>query len=157
MAKHPSTYQNGKVILLHCGTNDIPKTPIKDFIPKFKRLVDLIRINAPQIVIIVSAVLPRLRDDAIFYEKIKEVNFQVKKSCEEWRVWFVPSNRLMLRNGKPIVDYYYDGLHLNNHGIIRLKQYFSQKLSELGGKPTSVNSTTSYQKRSEWKAAKSVK
>jgi hypothetical protein len=98
-----------------------------------------------------SAILPRLKDDDIYCQKVKEINSELEKSCIEWGVSFIKSNKIMLKYGKPVSEYYHDGLHLNKKGVLRLRQFFSQKLAELGCKPMSTASTTVYLRRHEWK------
>jgi lysophospholipase L1-like esterase len=138
-------------ILVHCGTNNITKNSQSDIISQFNNLILTIRNVNPNINILISSILARPIDFDIHGHKCAELNSKLKTLCKEHRIRFVASHRLSLCQGRPIENIFYDGLHLNDVGVRKLKQVFSQNLAEHGNRPTREGFESHYFRRSEWK------
>jgi lysophospholipase L1-like esterase len=139
-----------KSILLLCGTNNVTKDPVPNILSLFLDVIRRIKSINPLCKILVSAILPRPRDDAQYSSKVKEINFQLRKECLKLEVHYISSNRLFIKSGVPVSNYFYDGLHLKPEGVKRLRQFFSQKLAEFGTKPVHDMSYSRYYRRDSW-------
>jgi lysophospholipase L1-like esterase len=142
--------QRPNTVLIHCGTNNIERDDPESIGLKIKEIIDEIKRPCSSTTVIVSAILPRPRDDELVRHKVKNVNVKLKANCPSWGAVFIATHRLMLKYGHPQSCYYRDGLHLNKEGTKRLRQFFSQRLAERGNKPTNDQTKTTYLRRSQW-------
>jgi lysophospholipase L1-like esterase len=150
ISKHPSIISNASTILIHCGTNHISKEPVHNIMTKFHSLIKAIRDSNSKCKIIVSSILPRPLDDDSSNIIVKDVNNQLKAECTKQNMFYIATNKLFLKSGKPVSEYYYDGLHLTSTGVMRLRQMFSQRMAALGNKPTTHTSAAVYFRRHQW-------
>jgi lysophospholipase L1-like esterase len=139
-----------ETILLLCGTNNISKNSTDEVINKIRQIFEYIRSATCGTTILISSILPRPIDDALHGHKVKLINRSLKFSCRSWGAKFVASHKLMLKHGKPVSEFYHDGLHLSEAGTRRLRQYLSQRLADLGNKPANDNNSSHYLKRPQW-------
>jgi lysophospholipase L1-like esterase len=154
---HTSILNNTECILIHCGTNNINKNTPSEIVSKLESLINKIKETNPTLTILLSAILPRPIDNTTTGESVKYVNMELKKLCPLWGVCFVASYKMMFRRGTPVEAYYQDGLHLNENGTRRLRQYFSQRLADLGKKPENDLMKSIYLRRSEWSNINQIK
>ena len=142
-------------VLLFVGTNNIEGDLSKEHMCKYKELVSSLKALNPTWSIVLSSILPRPRDDEVNGYKVILMNYLLKKHSSSWGATFIPSYKLFMYKGHISKEYYcmqhYDRIHLNNSGVLRIRQYVQQKLSECGNRPNHLvhGSTTSYF-RSEW-------
>jgi uncharacterized protein YunC (DUF1805 family) len=148
--KYPIIVTNAKSIMIHCGTNHITKEHTNDIIIKFCSMIKAIKGINSACTIIISSILPRPLDDSNNSRTVIDVNKLLKLECTKQNLRFISTNKLFLKYGKPQSDYFYDGLHLNPAGVLRLRQMFSQRLASLGNKPLTHTSASIYLKRFQW-------
>jgi lysophospholipase L1-like esterase len=142
--------EHAQTVLIHCGTNDTGSSSVLNIVEKFKNIIHLLKSLNGAAKILISAILPRLRDDVDTGPNIKLINFELRSNCRTWGAEYIASNRLLLHSGKPVAKYYCDGIHLSSQGTKRLRQFFSQKMAELGTKPVEDLGTATYLRRPEW-------
>lgn len=129
-----SRYQR---ILLHVGTNDVAEAAAKklslmEMLRRFRTLRSMIRRRNSSAVLLMSAILPRLDNLAVFKPLIQGLNFALEKLCAKsgGACIYVPSGKSFLANGQPRAELFArDGLHLNGAGVDRLEACFQQALS----------------------------
>jgi lysophospholipase L1-like esterase len=148
--KYPIIISNAKSILIHCGTNHITKDPPNDIMIKFCSLIKAIKEINSDCAIVISSILPRPLDDNNSSKLVIDVNKLLKLECRKQNLSYIATNKLFLKYGSPLSDYFYDGLHLSPAGVMRLRQMFLQRLSSLGNKPTTHTSVSLYFKRFQW-------
>jgi lysophospholipase L1-like esterase len=139
-----------KTVLIHGGTNDLINQDVTSMIAKYEALIEKIHSNHPNISLQISCILPRPRDDASIDMKRKRVNHLLRDLCVKKRCFYVASDKVFYKSGKLINELFTDGLHLNMTGTKRLRQFFCQRLSELGAKPTNPFCHAHYMRRNEW-------
>jgi lysophospholipase L1-like esterase len=148
---NPLLLENRESILILCGTNNIQKNTPENVLNKMKNLVEYLLSVNPRPQVIISAILPRPLDYATSHPIIKQINKELNRLCPRWGAKYIASFKLFIKYGRPVDDYYSDGLHLNANGTRRLRQFLSQRLAELGNKPSQeMSGINTYLKRSIW-------
>ena len=105
---------------LHIGTNNLPKRWTADEIfSGVRQIVELVQLRHPDATIEVVALLPRADRkcprDAM--ERIRAVNRRLAELCDGSKVRLVDATQKFLTpQGKPNMEYFIDGLHLNAAG-----------------------------------------
>jgi hypothetical protein len=148
----PSTLSGYSSILVLCGTNNVGHDTIAIILEKLELLVRQIYMANEQAIVLLSSILARPLDHDRVGHMCAQLNRQLKVKCMEWGVKFVAAHKITLKFGKPINDLFYDGIHLKQPGVIKLRQYLSQRLAEYGTK--AVNQThgqSIYLRRQGWK------
>jgi lysophospholipase L1-like esterase len=145
-----SIVQGKTTILLHCGTNNVVKNNIPEIISKFENLITLLNRLNPNVKILISTILARPIDFDKYGAKCAELNQKLKTFCHDHHLGYVATHKITLKYGRPITDLYYDGIHLKDTGVRKLKQFLSQRLAEYGNRPTQLGFTSTYLKRSHW-------
>jgi lysophospholipase L1-like esterase len=139
-----------KTLIIHCGTNDVQNGTPDEIISRFETLVKSIKNLNHLMKILISSILPRPLDDSTNAPKVILTNKILKAKCLEWEVCFIRSNSIMIKHGKPVTSYFQDGLHLSAQGVVRLKQFFSQMLTEKGNKASKSDTSSLYMRRCDW-------
>ena len=112
----------------HVVTLDSVKT---DFI----NLIEQVRYQNPSACIVPLAVIPRLDDWSWSKSFYIELNDFIQRWCcdqqsQGSKAIFVTSYSLLLKKGEPVSDYYkWDGIHLSEKGLLRVKQCIQQAIS----------------------------
>jgi lysophospholipase L1-like esterase len=136
--------------MIHCGTNNIQNDVRTVIINKIKSLIDELRKNNPTAIILVSDILARPKDHATSGVKVIDINNALRIHVPLWGCKLVASHKLTFKNNKPVADLYDDGLHLNQKGSIKLRQFINQRLAEFGTKPVNQCHNATYLRRSQW-------
>jgi hypothetical protein len=148
--QNPDLCKNYKTILIHCGTNNIQKDSKETIVLKFKLLIDEIRIINPSVNLLISDILARPIDHTSHGQRVIETNCLLRGKIPLWNCHLVASHKISFRNCKPVPELFLDGLHLNQNGTMKLKQFLSQRLSEYGTKPISHRCSSLYLRRHQW-------
>ena len=104
------------------GTNDIPHLDKGAILSSINNLITIVRRHS-KTKIVFSSILPRPVDHESYGEKVKDVNKDLMKLCEQRNIRFLHSYRPFLKFDKltrelfAIKDH---GLHLNLEGLRRL-------------------------------------
>ena len=131
--------QNKRLILdkeftiFHVGTNDIPHLDKGAILSSFNNLITIVR-GLSKTKIVFSSVLPRPVDHESNGEKVKHVNKDLMKLCEQRKIKFLHSYRPFLKFGKHIRELFAirdHGLHLNLAGLRRLRLFFINTIVHL--------------------------
>ena len=99
----------------------------------FNNLITIVR-GLSKTKIVFSSVLPRPVDHESNGEKVKHVNKDLMKLCEQRKIKFLHSYRPFLKFGKPIRELFAirdHGLHLNLAGLRRLRLFFINTIVHL--------------------------
>ncbi len=72
-----------KMILIHVGTNDIPKMPPWEIVQCYKMLVNQILTINPYVIILLSAILPQPRDIRKTQPLVRATNDLVQLECRK--------------------------------------------------------------------------
>lgn len=133
---HQAALKPYDYVILHVGTNDIAnRASFREIISDFGNLIAVCKNENPSIEIIISAIIPRPIDHKISDPVIREVNSYLnKKMSKTMNFRFICTYRPFTYCGKIRIELYAKldgGLHLNNAGTNRLKQFFVQVISHL--------------------------
>ena len=117
-----------RLVIIHCGTNDIDNGNAKDILATLQLLIHSIQDRNSNIRIIVSSILPRPKDFPTTNPTIKRTNqvLQIWAQSQS-NVRFEPTYRTYLYNGEIRKDqelFAKDDLHLNELGKWRLARLF---------------------------------
>ena len=119
--------------IFHVGTNDIPHLDKGAILSSFNNLITIVR-GYSKTKIVFSSVLPRPVDHESNDEKVKDVNKDLMKLCEQRKIKFLHSYRPFLKFGKPIRELFAirdHGLHFNLEGLRRLRLFFINTIVHL--------------------------
>jgi lysophospholipase L1-like esterase len=141
---------DAKTLLVHGGTNDLNNQSVAQIITKYEHLIDKFKSKYPNMSLQLSCILPRPGDNIHINSKLDQVNHLLRNLCVAKRCFYVASNKVFYRSGSLCPDLFSDGLHLSMLGTKRLRQFFCQRLSELGCKPANPFCYASYLRRTEW-------
>ena len=115
--------------IFHVGTNDIPHLDKGAILSSFNNLITIVRgLSKTKIV------FSRPVDHESNGEKVKHVNKDLMKLCEQRKIKFLHSYRPFLKFGKPIRELFAirdHGLHLNLAGLRRLRLFFINTIVHL--------------------------
>ena len=123
---------------LQVKNHHAPPHPVtmQDVVRDFDTLVQCVRQLNPEGTIVIVAVVPRKGDWPWSKDLVIELNDHMQVWCcgqqqEGNNAIFVPSYKFFLRAGLPKPEYYaWDGIHLSNEGLRRIRQALQQALSE---------------------------
>ena len=121
-----------QTILIHVGTNDLSNgRSALEISLDIKELLDVIRRDNRDAVLIVSAILYRPVDDFTSYRKVNVVNAEVDRVCNRFRSTLFIRTHSVFKSGNTLLAQLYDahGLHLNRAGLDRLGTYLRARLS----------------------------
>ena len=108
----------------------------QDICQDFELLVDHIRDILPFVTIVVSSIIPRLGDWEWSKGWVIKMNDYMQVWCCEQQqqgrsAIFVPAYKFFLKEGRPMPIYYaWDGIHLSDMGLRRIKQALQQALGQ---------------------------
>lgn len=128
-----------KVIVVHCGTNNIDKNSSGDIVQGLLAIVDYIRAKQPQTMIVVVGLLPRDLNPTYRRSKIDKVNSGLEErisfsdELKEENVYFLkPDDDWVDEDGKLNENLYYtDHLHLVEDGDEKLGKAISEFVEKL--------------------------
>ena len=128
-----------KVVVVHCGTNNIDKNYASEISEGILTIVDFIRGKVPLASVVVVGLLPRDLFPSERREKISEVNNAVAEQLcfsdefKEERVFFLrPDKDWVRRSGKlDTALYFNDHLHLIEAGDEKLAKFIARLVQEL--------------------------
>ena len=152
---HDSTpFSSYSVIYLHVGTNNIQQNSPAETLLLFQKLISNIVQSIPGVNLIVSSILPRLTDLHSSFQTVVETNNLLSEYCHDLdSVSFVPSYKLVMKKGEIQSVMFYDGLHLNDTGVARLRSYICDRFASSGFAPRkSGHGKTCALKRSQFKS-----
>jgi hypothetical protein len=146
---------NAKCTLVHCGTNNVDQDTCEEIVLKTVVLVTKIRQLKPDMKILVSSILPKLKTDGTWNKSVDQINEMLWAKSGPCQFYFVASYKVIVdcKTKMPNHDYYLDGIHLNKMGTLRLRQFLTQVLSEQGHKSQVVFSSSTYLRRSQWQGS----
>jgi hypothetical protein len=151
LSNNKSIITKARSILIHCGTNNIVSDSEPTIIDKFKIILTTLTNYNKDAHIMISTILARPLDHNKYGPKCASINRRLRELSKVDNFSVVMSHKITLKAGKPITDMFYDGLHLNQPAVKKLRQYLSQRLAEYGSKPESIISgKTYYLRRCEW-------
>ena len=119
--------------IIHVGTNDVCHLSEEEILSCFNNVITVIR-NVSRTRILISSILPRPLDYARTGSKVKNINGQLKKLCEERRVQCLHSFRPFFKEGKPMRRLFAvrdGGLHLHAEGTRILRSFFVNTVAHL--------------------------
>jgi lysophospholipase L1-like esterase len=145
-----SNHVNCKTILIHCGTNNLGRHSTPQIISKFQELISTIQTKNPLIRILISSILPRISQDPDMNAVTDHINHLLKELCAKNGCHFEASYKVFYKKNKTDPNLFTDGLHPSMTGTKRFRQFYCQRLSEMGNKATSPFSKHLYLRRSEW-------
>ena len=128
--------QGMDAVLLHVGTNNLERNfNPQDVLAEMGSLIRLIkRVNA-SLLIVVSGILPRLKDLALSDRPVKTYNKMLSRVCRDCGVMFIRSYNGFTSgkevNGIKCWLFARDGLHLSKHGDRVLGQLFRVQFSDM--------------------------
>jgi lysophospholipase L1-like esterase len=122
-----------KAVFLLIGTNDVwTPAPPSVTVSNISSIVDLIRKRSPDTLIIVQTVFP-MRDGEEPNDKIRAINTLLKFRNLDWEATLIdPHARLADANGRLVIAYTDDGLHLNAAGKAVWSELLTGALRERG-------------------------
>lgn len=126
-----------KIIVLHCGTNNIGKDSPSEIAEGLLTIVDQITVNCPRTRIIVTGLLPRDLDPSNFRRDVDEVNKllmeNIEFSDEMKNVFFLETERdWVLDNGRLDESLYFtDYLHLVEAGDEKFAKAIRNKVDDI--------------------------
>ena len=150
-SEYVASYQS---VLLVCGTNNVETDSEESIVHQLRELCHFILSLNPSCVVIISSLIPRPSIDHFYGPKIVNINAKLKQQVTTWdgQTFVIPSYKLFVLSGKVEMKYYCsDGVHFNELGSKRIKQYISQMFVKFSHKPATLTfgSTQSYSRR-EW-------
>ena len=115
---------NPSVVFLEIGIMDLDiNTPEEEYIRNYGRIIDLIKSNRPNAVIIVESIYPVADgyEDGFFKgditnKKIDARNKAIKELAKEKGIEYLDIHSLLVKKGELDAKYTYDGIHLNKDG-----------------------------------------
>ena len=118
------------LLVLHLGTNNVEHHLRRGdshhhLADALLALMARLQRLSPDLEVIFSGILPRLRDHASTGSFVRAVNRRMDFD-PEFSCW--DGSSLFLQSGSPVPVLYHDGLHLSSEGLARLHQYFSARL-----------------------------
>ena len=121
-----------QVILVHVGTNDLSngRTSVEISLD-IKELIDVLRRNNRDAVLVISGILYRPVDDDYSYARVNSTNAAISRVTERFPgVLFLRSHTLF-KSGNTLLSQLFDhsGLHLNQAGQGRLGTYLRARLA----------------------------
>ena len=122
--------QNAAFVLIHVDTNDVQTRSPAIIRHLFELLVNQILSIMPNARILISSILPRLRDFDQTSAKIRSINNDLEHNSIRHTV-FIRTCGSFLRGGRPRDEMYRDGLHLTARGILILRQVWITKYKEV--------------------------
>jgi hypothetical protein len=141
-----------RVIMIHAGTNNMSSHSVSKILKEFENLIDQIKPKYPNIPLLLSSILPRPCDDVHMSAKIEYTNCLLRDLCVRRKCFYVASTKVFFKAGKLCHELFVDGLHLSKEGTKRLRQFFCQRLAELGTKPSNPYCHSYYLRRCEWQS-----
>ena len=123
-------------VIVHVGTNDIEDgASFNSNISSYGNLIGVIREVHPSVQIVMSAIIPRVKDHKATNKIIRDVNSHLNKvMSKDMNFKFICTYKPFNIGGQPNVALYSKndgGLHLNTEGSRRLKHFFLQVISHL--------------------------
>ena len=118
-------------IVIAIGTNDIGK-PAHVVKGDFIKLFDAIHSRTQRATVAFCTILPRPRDHRVTRAPVKALNDWLGPAVK--RNGFVilnPQKLFRSRDGTPHFDLFRDGLHLNEDGIRKFRDFLRTKITEL--------------------------
>jgi len=110
---------NFETIIVHVGTNNLYQCTISEFIHEYCKLLRVIRSKRPSCKIIVSAILPRPMDDLWLNDKRLAFNISMQDLASQYDAQYINLMKLApIYVHHPKLQFFSDGLHLNNNGIL---------------------------------------
>ena len=130
LKRQPHLVRNADFVLIHVGTNNVQTRSPAIIRQLFELLVNQILSIVPNARILVSSILPRLRDFDQTNAKIRSINNDLEHNAIRHTV-FIRTCGPFLRGGRPRDEMYRDGLHLTARGILLLRQVWMTKYTEV--------------------------
>ena len=129
--------QNVKVgeyrfIVVHLGTNDVSDGRSADAAADDLRiLLEVIRRQNMDAVLLVSGVLYRPKDDRKTYQRVNAYNREFKRVCGYFDSVLFLRTQTLFKSGSLLLTQLYDvrGLHLNREGLARVGKYLRARLT----------------------------
>ena len=123
---------------VNCKNHHAPAKPVSmnDVLQNFVRLLQVVGAANPNAVLVVLALIPRLGDWDWSYPFTLQFNDFIQKLCCQGkmgnnRLIFAPTYKFFLSQGAPVVSYYaWDGIHLSQEGLKRVRQCAQQALAD---------------------------
>ena len=115
----------------HSGHN-LPvhgQAPIPVLLSAYQNLISTIRYHNPTCILISFAILPRPYDHHRNRLHHADTNRELSKFCEIKKIIFVKTYNSFLKFGRPIEDFFSDGLHLSAKGNRRLNRLISNAVN----------------------------
>ena len=126
----PHLAQFSTIVFL-VGTNDMG-TPIHLVKHQFIRLFETINGRTQHSTIAFCSILPRPRDHARSRAPIRALNLWLTPACRRNGYHHLnPTKLFRRRDGTPHADLFRDGLHLNDDGTRKLRDFLRSKITEL--------------------------
>ena len=122
-----------KVVMIHVGTNDLADGRSRAEISMdVKELIDVVRSQNHDAVIVVSGILYRPVDDNSSYGKVNATNLDIAKVCLRFHGVLFLRTHALVKCGSMLLTQLYDegGLHLNRRGLDRVGNYFRGHLTK---------------------------
>ena len=118
-------------MIIHVGTNDVNRLTVNQFMSAYCNLISTVKSLFPNMIIGFSGILPRPTDFEKTNEKVFQVNMDLQRLCEKYKIHFIHAYRYFMKFGKPLVELFAcrDGLHLNREGTKQLGSYFKRRVA----------------------------
>ena len=132
-------FTNYEIIVLHVGTNDYSSGIATDrILARYRRLISLFHHNNPNILIGISALIPRPCDSIETKDKLTDLNRALHNLCKESdKTRFFKTYRAFVdkKTKETLTDLYVsnDRLHLNFKGVSILKKSLIGNIRTLQG------------------------
>ena len=112
---------NESLLLVHVGSNNIPRTRSEELLEKYKKMIDKIKCKTNNILI--SGVLPRIGAANVFFSRAFSLNNRLESLCRQEGVQFINTWNHFYE--QPLM-FSGDGLHLNAVGSARFGRLMSE-------------------------------
>lgn len=126
-----------RAIFLMIGTNDLHGGHDNlQVAQNYRRLVESLRVLAPQSILVLQSVLPvHLNGEQMSEPRGKnrdviQLNAEIQKLADGRHIFYCDVHRWMQKDYQLNIDYTYDGLHLSGPGYLRWKEALDSFLSE---------------------------
>lgn len=127
-----SDLEDARVILVHVGTNDLEeKVSVPTIMRRFQHLIATIQVRYPRAQVVISTILPRMKDLEETRDHIKMVNKSLRDFEETHGVRVIPTFKRLLHCNEPITERFACcGVHPSRIGTKILKDYLADQMSQ---------------------------
>ena len=130
-AKPVLVVERYKILVIHVGTNNL-RQPLADIRQDFRDLLQAIRSTKNQLRVVFSCILPRPSDFPHTQSKVLELNDWLRFWASREGLALIDAYRIFAFGHTGVrEDLFFDGLHLSESGLIRLRSKFRQVLTPL--------------------------